>query len=64
MDKSSNSSLCRAIRFDAPLLFFLYRNNKDTSDIDIHPEKAVIAKYVFEQYATGRFSDVLQRGVR
>ncbi|MGO9936589.1 MAG: recombinase family protein [Terracidiphilus sp.] len=33
-----------------------YRNNKATRAIEIHPEKAPIAKQVFEHYASGRFS--------
>ena len=33
-----------------------YRNNRATRTIEIHPEKAGIAKYVFERYASGRYS--------
>ena len=35
---------------------FGYRNNKGTRAIEIHPEKAEIARHVFEMYATGRYS--------
>ena len=35
---------------------FGYRNNKDARAIEIHSEKSAITKYIFEQYATGRFS--------
>jgi DNA invertase Pin-like site-specific DNA recombinase len=48
-----------------------YRNNRATRTIEINPEKAAIAKYVFERYASGRYSllalshDVRQKwGVR
>ena len=33
-----------------------YRNNPATRTIEIHPEKSAIAKYVFERYASGRYS--------
>ncbi len=33
-----------------------YRNNSATRTIEIHPEKAEIARRVFELYASGRFS--------
>ena len=35
---------------------FGYCNNVATHTIEIHPKKAPIAKHVFEQYASGRFS--------
>ena len=35
---------------------FGYRNNKETRTVEIHLEKAAIAKYIFEQYASGRYS--------
>ncbi len=35
---------------------FGYRNNQSARTIEIHPEKSVIAKHVFEMYATGRYS--------
>lgn len=35
---------------------FGYRNNKGTRCIELHPEKSAIARYVFETYATGRYS--------
>ncbi len=35
---------------------FGYRNDKATRTIEIHPEKGPLAKYVFEMYASGRFS--------
>ncbi len=33
-----------------------YLNNKGTRAIEIHPQKAEIAKHVFERYATGQYS--------
>ena len=33
-----------------------YRNNQASRGIEIHPEKAAIARRVFEMYATGRYS--------
>jgi site-specific DNA recombinase len=38
---------------------FGYVNNKGTRNIEVHPEKSIVAKYVFEQYATGRYSLLL-----
>jgi site-specific DNA recombinase len=35
---------------------FGYRNNKGTRTIEIDPERSAIARYVFERYATGRYS--------
>jgi site-specific DNA recombinase len=35
---------------------FGYRNNKETRTVEIHPENATIAKYIFERYASGRYS--------
>ena len=35
---------------------FGYRNNKASRTIEIHPEKSIIAKRVFEMYASGRYS--------
>jgi site-specific DNA recombinase len=35
---------------------FGYRNDKEHRNIDVHPERAPIAKRVFELYATGRHS--------
>ena len=35
---------------------FGYINNRGARSIEIHPEKAAIAKHVFELYASGRFS--------
>ena len=35
---------------------FGYRNNRGTRAIEIHPEKSPIARFVFETYATGRYS--------
>jgi site-specific DNA recombinase len=35
---------------------FGYRNNKAERTIEIHPEKAVIARRVFELYVSGRYS--------
>jgi site-specific DNA recombinase len=33
-----------------------YINNKGTRTIEVHPQKAEIATYVFERYATGQYS--------
>ena len=35
---------------------FGYRNNQAARTIDVHPEKGVIARHVFEMYASGRYS--------
>src|SRR6185437_8422246 len=35
---------------------FGYRNNKETRTIEIHPENAAIARYIFERYSSGRYS--------
>jgi len=36
------------------LAAFGYRNNRATRDIEIHPEKAEIIRFIFETYATGK----------
>jgi site-specific DNA recombinase len=35
---------------------FGYRNNKSERTIEIHPEKSLIAKRIFEMYVSGRYS--------
>ncbi len=35
---------------------FGYRNNKATRKVEVHPDKSVIAKRIFELYASGRYS--------
>jgi site-specific DNA recombinase len=35
---------------------FGYLNNRSTRAIEVHPDKAHIAQYVFERYASGRYS--------